>query len=343
MHNSQKTEVISKQKQQAIDWLVRLRSDDISDDELYEFADWLAQDHAHSEAFSAAESLFDEMTLGAKYADELEAKENNFDQPVRLLTAKQNQQKKTNNKQQFFYWMKPLLAVAAVWLLVINLFLPQQVSLLNHLTSDYSTQTAELREVKLPDGSKILLNTNSAISVDYDESVRKIILHHGQVHFSVAKDNIRPFFVDVGGLLVQSLGTTFQINKDNSNSITIAVQEHAVSVVGNHRNGVRVQEGQQLSHQLGSTLDQPESIDLMQATAWQQQRLIINDQPLGDLIKELERYRNGRIFLSDKHLEKLRITGVFSLKNTDAVIESICKVLNLKETRVAGWWSVLHR
>ncbi len=53
-------------KQQAIDWLVRLRSDDLSDGEMYAFADWLSQDHAHSSAFAAAENLFNDMVVAAK-------------------------------------------------------------------------------------------------------------------------------------------------------------------------------------------------------------------------------------------------------------------------------------
>ena len=57
---------ISELKQQAIDWLVRLRSDDLSDGEMYAFADWLSQDHIHSEAFATAEKLFNDMVNAAK-------------------------------------------------------------------------------------------------------------------------------------------------------------------------------------------------------------------------------------------------------------------------------------
>jgi transmembrane sensor len=83
-------------------------------------------------------------------------------------------------------------------------------------------------------------------------------------------------------------------------------------------------------------------VDLNQETAWQQRRLVINDQPLSELIAELERYRNGRIFLSDSKLKELRVTGVFSLDDPDAALNAVCKVLNLKETRVGPLWSVLH-
>ena len=54
-------QTVTQQKQQAIDWLVRLRADDMNDEELCDFADWLAQDHANSEAFSEAEILFEQI------------------------------------------------------------------------------------------------------------------------------------------------------------------------------------------------------------------------------------------------------------------------------------------
>ncbi len=52
-------------RQQAIEWLVLLRSDDFGEKEMVAFASWLAEDHTHSEAFAAVEKLFDDMALAA--------------------------------------------------------------------------------------------------------------------------------------------------------------------------------------------------------------------------------------------------------------------------------------
>lgn len=60
--NLNETEVAAL-RQQAIEWLVRLRSDSISEDEIRDIANWLAQDYRHSEAFAYAEDLFDAMVL----------------------------------------------------------------------------------------------------------------------------------------------------------------------------------------------------------------------------------------------------------------------------------------
>ncbi len=323
-------QAISQQKQQAIDWLIRLRSDDMDEDELCAFADWLAQDHANSEAFAEAEILFEKMALAVAPEAEI-----NIVQPI----------KQNRNKSVLFNWLAPVFTVAAIWLIAVNLFLPQQMYLLDGLTSDYYTQTGELRNVQLSDGSEVLLNTNSAISVDYNKSKRQIILHHGLARFSVAKDRRRPFEVIVDNLNVRALGTIFQVYRSAENNIKVTVQEHAVAVnlMSSQSDTVTVQTGQQLYIQQKNSLSVPTAVELNQETAWQHRRLVVNDQPLSDLIKELERYRNGRIFLSDSQLKELRVTGVFSLNDPETVLTSICEALNLKETRVGPLWSILHR
>jgi transmembrane sensor len=345
---------ITELKQQAIDWLVRLRSDDLSDGEMYAFADWLSQDHVHSEAFAAVENLFNDMVNTAKRPVanvDISSELNQIHLDVNS-TNKQEQRIHRPSSKRYTRWMASSVALAAAWLFAVILIIPQQAHLLDNLLSDYHTETGELREIQLTDGSRLLLNTNSAVSVKFNESVRQITLYHGQANFTVAKDAQRPFEVVADGLIVRALGTVFEVYKSSSNEISVTVQEHAVAVriqteahASAERNlsKVNVQQGQQLRYHPGDSLPQPKSIELSQADAWQQHQLFINDRPLSELIAELDRYRIGRVFLSDEKLKNLRVTGVFSLDNPDAVLNSVGKVLALEETRLGPWWVLLHR
>ncbi len=338
---------VSETKQQAIDWLVCLRSDEVTDEQQYAFAEWLAEDHSHSEAFNEAEILFQQMTDGlqlhtvAAATEGFQAEQNSdiaslFPEPKTIYTRQKSPS----------YWL-PTAAIAAVWLLLVNLYWPQQFSFWHRALSDYHTRTAEFKNIRLADGSRLMLDTNSAISVAYDENMRLLHLHQGKVRFDVAKDS-RPFIVETAGLKVKALGTVFQVHKSADESIQIVVEEHAVKVSTAmseefSQATVVVPSGQQLSYQAGTEMMLPEKIDLKQSSAWQKKRLIINDQKLESLIVELERYRHGRIFLANDEIKNLRVSGVFSLQDPDAVLKNICKVLNLSQTRVAGLWSVLHR
>ena len=329
-----------KPLQEAIGWLVKLRDENLSDVESHDFADWLTQDIAHAEAFAKAEQLFDNMVLATQLS--LPITTNN---PT--AQTRQNQPVKISPQRNYRPWLALPFALVAAWLFAVTLILPRQSHLIDSYFSDYHTDTGEIRDIQLADGSHILLNTDSAVSVDYRAAGRQIILHHGQARFTVAKDALRPFEVQADKLSVRALGTVFEVYK-HTDKVSVTVQEHAVAawVVADditQTTKVQVNAGQQLIYFKGGKLQLPSATNLAQASAWQQRRLFINDRPLSDLIAELERYRQGRIFLADNRLKNLHVTGVFSLDNPEAVLSRARKVLGLQETRLGPWWVLLHR
>lgn len=342
-------------QQQAIAWLVRLRADNLTEDEMNEFSVWLTEDCLHSEAFAKAEDLFDDMVSAASLvvAPVNDIASGSQDKSS-VVTMQKNLSSPFNNqsrKRTVFRksWMPVALAMAAVWLFAVTLVMPQSTHPLDRLLSDYYTETGELREIQLADGSRMLLNTNSAVSVDYDDVKRKIILHHGQVLFTVAKDSLRPFEVKVDDLNVTALGTVFEVYRSDADDISVTVQQHAVRIniqpveISEQLQAVNLQEGQRLRYRHKGILPEAESVAMEQATAWQQHRLLINDRPLGELIAELNRYRVGRIFLSNAQLSNLRVTGVFSLDDPDNIVGTVSEVLGLQETQLGALWVLLHR
>jgi transmembrane sensor len=353
-----------KPLQEAIDWLVKLRDENLSEAECHAFADWLTQDVAHAEAFAKSEQLFDDMVLAAQLtsvpldnlkvsnaAEGTKPAPQVFPSVVEGLNhtyqIRQNQPAKPKMQRNYRPWLVIPLALAAAWLVAVNLVLPSQAHLIDRYFSDYHTNTGEIRDIELADGSHILLNTNTAVSVDYQAAKRQIILHHGQARFTVAKDALRPFEVHADKLKVRALGTVFEVYKHTDN-VRVTVQEHAIAAWVEADNitqetKVQVNTGQQLIYPMGGTLQPPSATNLAQASAWQQRRLFINDRPLSELIAELERYRPGRIFLADTKLKTLHVTGVFSLNNPDEVLARVRKILSLQETQLGPWWVVLHR
>jgi transmembrane sensor len=83
--------------------------------------------------------------------------------------------------------------------------------------------------VRLGDGSTVLLNTDTALSLADDEETRRLRLHHGQAVFTVAPDPDRPFEVEAAGGRIRALGTVFEVY-ENAGRVAITVQEHAVQV-----------------------------------------------------------------------------------------------------------------
>lgn len=335
---------LPKLKQQAIEWLILLRTHDISEADTEAFANWLSEDARHAEAFAKAETTFNDMAIAA-LSPRVTAPANKPIRKLDTLSRAETAMPQKANPAISPRWLAIPLTLAASWLFAIILVLPKQSNLLGAFLSDYHTGIGEQQSIQLADGSLMLLNTHTAVSVDYGESLRHITLHHGQAQFTVAKDVQRPFEVTSGGLTTRALGTVFEVYKQETGAIDITVQEHAVAVSSENQtppSPVKVLERQRLRYHNGS-LAKPEVVDTEQTGAWQQRRLFINDRPLAELIEELGRYRTGRIFLSDDSLNNMRVSGMFSLADPDTALEKVRKILALQETRLGPWWVVLHR
>jgi transmembrane sensor len=347
---------LSELKQQAIDWLILLRSDEVSKEELAAFAAWMAIDTNHGKAYADAEKLFDQIILTVR-SDTFNVQEQALPEKQSVPSPPPDQQTQQQQLQNQYKrskrWLFPAsIAIAASLLFTTLLGSFLKNNLFEIWLSDYHTQAGEIREIAMVDGSRLLLDSKTAVSVNYNESGREIILHHGRVRFTVAKDPVRAFNVLANGLKIQALGTVFQVYNKEHDGVNIAVQEHAVAVrlnsssqqqVSNEKNTVTIKTRQQLSYHPGHALASPLNSELSRETAWQKQQLIVIDQPLKDLITELERYHRSRILISDKKLNSLHVTGVFSLKNPDSVLNSVCQILNLQKTSLGPWWIVLHR
>lgn len=330
-------------RQEAIDWLVLLRSDELSAEDANAFAEWLARDGGHVAAFAEAEQLFSEMTAAATQLARPAAPLR--EAPARLdpVPARSRQPWRRPAGRAGRWWALGL-AVAAAWLLAIGLVPRQEWQLLDAYGADYHTGIGEVREIALADGSTAILDTHSAISVELEGPLRRISLRHGRVHVRVKADPARPFEVVGDQLVVRALGTAFDARQaDGTTEVT--VQEHAVSVRRRGDpagTGTTVQEGQRLTYRNQGPLPAPEPVGLDQASAWQSHRLMVSDRPLEDLLGELERYRIGRILVADASLRSLRVTGVFSLDRPTRAVDALCAALDLRQSQL-GPWVLLHR
>ncbi len=101
------------------------------------------------------------------------------------------------------------------------------------LGQSYATRLGEQRLVRLDDGSRIALNSNTRIRVSCCENERRIHLERGEAYFEVARDAARPFVVDAGGHRVTALGTAFVVRHDATRTaVTLVEGKVAVSGAG---------------------------------------------------------------------------------------------------------------
>lgn len=306
--------------EQADYWLALLYSPLFDRKQQRAFQQWLAESPANHSALQKSQAFWQKMgTLNAAQAALLEQRLTKASEPV--------------------YRLKPMRYPARVWLIpamiCLLLLVMPGFQFWQGYFADYRTASGEQRVIRLSDGSSVLLNTESALSVDYSQHRRSVTLHGGEAHFKVAKDAARPFEVQTASSQVRALGTAFDVRKQ-SEKMTITVLEHAVRVAFKNSETIeRLQAGEQVSFSyLKNKSSAIETVNLKQAMAWQQHRLVFKDQPLQQVVAELARYRAGKIVIIDSALAKHLVTGVFDATDTEAALHTIEKSLLLKEFRM---------
>ena len=206
------------------------------------------------------------------------------------------------------------------------------------LTASLRTAPGQRRHVTLADGGRLEVNTDSALDVAYSATQRRIRLHHGEIMITTAPDP-RPFLVDTRHGVIRALGTRFGIRCDADGS-TVSVFEHAVEVRCAARPDAvrRLEAGQQL--RFGET-----GADNVQATqahqdSWLRGMLVAADWPLQQLVRELARYRRGRL-VCDAKVARRPVTGTYRIDDIDAVLESLCASHGLQVTYFTRYWATV--
>jgi transmembrane sensor len=306
-------------EREAMEWQAQLSSDRLSAEQRLAFENWLTQGPENAAAWRAVNDFWnglDGVSLADLGIDAAPPK-------IRALSPQRR------------YWQTGL-ALAASVLLVAGLLYPE----LDSYLADYRSATGQQRQVALEDGSTLLLNTASAVSVDYSAERRLVTLHSGEAFFTVAANPSRPFIMQTEAGQVQALGTAFDV-KWEGETAGVTVFEHAVNITS--RGGAvkdRLAEGERLQFSR-DRLVPAGRIDLQRAAAWHRRRMVFQDRPLVEVVAELDRYRPGKILVIGAAIEKLPITGVFGIADTDVALASIEQSLPVKVRKLPGGLALL--
>ncbi|WP_264312768.1 FecR domain-containing protein [Pseudomonas putida] len=205
------------------------------------------------------------------------------------------------------------------------------------LMADQRTGVGERRLLRLQDGSRLQLNTATAVDIRYSAQWRALHLLGGEILVETARDaQARAFIVHTEQGSIRALGTRFTVRSD-ADVTQVCVLEHAVEVRSAHSlAAVRVEAGQQLSFRAdGTGVVQPASA---LADAWTRDMLLVDNWRLADVVSELQRYRPGYLGC-DEAVSELRLSGAFQLGNIDAALDNLTTTLPVRIRRFSRFWA----
>ncbi len=297
------------------------------------FREWQKRSPAHREAFEKTTDVWEAIprTQGAR--DFMLAKELREADPPRPRSVS-------------WRWVAPvcLLVLAVGGAMFVQRWREQGV---------YTTAVGEQRSILLDDGSRMLLNTDTQLRVDFDAKRRTVDVRGGEAFFEVAKDPGRPFVVRVAGSEVIAVGTAFSVRfvdrHQQDDAMTVTLVEGQVNVRPTARGGgalapkeaITLKPGDRLTldHRPNapaaeSKVDRPNMDRVM---AWQRNEIAFQATPLAAAVDEINRYSRTQITLSkDMGLEQLDVSGVFKTGDSVAFANAVAMLHGLRVREVDG-------
>ncbi len=239
------------------------------------------------------------------------------------------------------FWRKPITiaasaviaSVALLALLMTNVddqeIIANDASSLDISTQSvaqpYATEVGEISTVSLSDGSTLLLNTDSRVLVDFNDSTRSIDLVQGEVFFDVAKDSNRPFVVNVGEDSVTAVGTAFSV--DASGLINgmrkideVIVTEGRVKLSSQTANLPIYLELGQKALARGESFEVESGSDADSLLAWREGFIVFQGESLTTVIAEIDRYTPLKFHLLDEELASIQVGGFFKTGDLDQLL-----------------------
>lgn len=197
--------------------------------------------------------------------------------------------------------------------------------------SDHRTGIGERRDLTLPDGTRLVLNTNSAIDIRFSDTERRVALIAGEILITTAHESgpaMRPFLVETAHGTARALGTEYAVRLLDG-ATQVSVYQGAVQIQPRQdaEPALTLQAGRRASywaHGVEAPGDAEES-----SVAWRDGFIVARGMRLDDFIAELGRYSRDTLSC-DPAVAGLRLSGSFPLDDIDKVLAALRATLNVR-------------
>lgn len=316
----------------ALNWLFALQGDPDDTRLRLEFETWRDSDPAHMEAFSIVSAAWNlpEMDMVA----------------VDLVASTGYAQRKHETAVLPFpnlqrrKWAAGGMAVAAMALIAIAV--QQYPALMLRWQADYLTAIGMRDEISLPDGSRMTLNTASAVSLDFEGAKRSVTLLQGEAYFDVVPNPSRPFTVTAAFSEVVVKGTAFSVRTEGVRDTIVLEHGHVdITRLQEKADKVSLEPGESITAS-ATALSVATKVDATASLAWLGGMIVFEDKPLGQVLGEIGRYYSHPVIVANGALDQVRVNGNYRIDNPERAIRSLATAAGATATRLPGGILILR-
>jgi transmembrane sensor len=320
--------------QQSADWFVANRAG-LSASEREEFASWLKGSPLHVEEYLALASIDRDLrAAGAVAGDSIET-----------IVARARSQVERPERSLFGlrlagHWQVAGAAMAGFAVVCLGVLLTWNSRQATHpgvmaAALHFTTRHGEQQTYRLADSSVLHLNTDSAVTVRYSDSERRVTVESGEADFEVVHQAARPFRVIAGAAEAVDVGTRFDVRiADGATRVIVQEGQVAVALVAaaseSGGRSVMVGPDQQITVAAGALPANPIAVDARHAVSWLQRQIVFDREPLAQVAAEFSRYAPKPIQIASPGLRDLEISGVFATDDSEAFVAFLRSLDNVQ-------------
>lgn len=298
---------------QARAWVVRLASGGMSEAELDQLKAWRAASSEHERAFAYERAFWQ-----------------------RLQAVEPARPARVSRRTLFIGGGAAITAAAAGIAFAPDMRLLWQ--------ADYRTGPGEQLGVTLPDGSAAMLNTDSALAVDYRPDLRLVRLLRGEALFEV-RDAPLPFRaaalggatdMGAGSVALRAIGEEARVLLMRGHASVFAPVPEDGALPVAPRDLVELAPDQETHYRAGSAPSQAAPFDPDAELAWRSGRIIFDGKPFAAALAELGRYVPERVVLGGSARTGEPVSAVFSIRQANEAILALARTQGLSVRRIPG-------
>lgn len=308
----------------AADWVQRRHLWTWADADQVEFDAWLAESDANRVAYLRQNAVW-------SAAGRLNALRQQ--QPMRQIKPVAK-----SGSWRLFRYVAAAAVVAAVGASSFAYFRPPA-------DNTYVTPVGGRKIISLADGTRIELNTDSALRIR-GGAIRQVALLRGEAYFDVQHNGADPFAVTASGYRITDLGTKFLV-RASTGAVRVSVLEGSAAVTPvsgqkAQRSALLLPGDVAVANAGGLTVKKEPVASVATALGWRRGLLTFKDTQLVDAVGEFNRYNTHKLRIGSAEVGRLKINGTFRAENADVFATSVQELFGLRISRNGSDTTLSH-
>jgi len=195
-----------------------------------------------------------------------------------------------------------------------NSFNRSEYGIMADANTFFQTSDTQIKQITLPDGSKIHLNRGTKVSYTstaFNRKLREVWLS-GEAFFDVAKNADKPFIIHSGDMTTTVRGTSFNVKAyPQLGENVVSVRTGKVEIATQNKVLALLTPGKQITYNASNGKSDTQEINLSEIAAWSDGRLVLSNASVMELKLRLKQQFGTELQIRGEALDSVKMNAVF--------------------------------